>query len=86
MHWLESDGCCDAVVIENLVFVVVGRSARNGQGAIFTEAGSPSWSRPAAGYYAETFMHYSDSKKYRQEMLMSKVESEPSVIFKLLVS
>jgi hypothetical protein len=28
---------------------------------------------------------YSDSKKYRQETLMSKVESEPSVIFKLLV-
>jgi hypothetical protein len=25
MHWLESDGCCKAVVIENLVFVVVWR-------------------------------------------------------------
>jgi hypothetical protein len=27
MHWLESDGCCKAVVIENLVFVVVWRYA-----------------------------------------------------------
>jgi hypothetical protein len=25
MHWLESDGCCKAVVIENLVFVFVWR-------------------------------------------------------------
>src|SRR5689334_21890222 len=25
MHWLESDGCCNAVVIENLVFVVFWR-------------------------------------------------------------
>jgi hypothetical protein len=28
MHWLESEGCCKGVVIENLVFVVVWRCSK----------------------------------------------------------
>ena len=31
------------------------------------------------------FLQYSETKKYRQETLLSKVESERSVILKLLV-
>jgi hypothetical protein len=86
MHWLESDGCCKAVVIENLFFVVVWRFFHHGQSAIFTEAGSPSCARLTAGCCGETFVQYSDSKKYRQETLLSKVESELSVTFQLLVT
>jgi hypothetical protein len=85
MHWLESEGCCKAVVIENLVFVVVWRCSHHGLSAIFAEAGSPSWSWLAAGCFAGVVKEYSYSKKYRQETLLSKVESEPSVTFYLLV-
>ena len=42
MHWLESEGCCNAVVIENLVFCCCRALFHQGQSAIFTEARSPS--------------------------------------------
>ncbi|MDR6605160.1 hypothetical protein [Pseudomonas synxantha] len=42
MHWLESDGCCKAVVIETSVFFVVWRFFHHGRSAFFSEAGSPS--------------------------------------------
>jgi hypothetical protein len=77
MHWLESDGCCKAVVMENLDFVVVWRLASSGQ-ARFSPGGSPS----PTGLLLESvslFLQDSETKKYRQETLLSKVESEPSV-------
>jgi hypothetical protein len=86
MHWLESDGCCKAVVIETSIFFVVWRFSHHGRSAIFAEAGSPSWSRFTAGCSGRTFRAVSETKKYRQETLMSKVESEPSVTKKLFVA
>jgi hypothetical protein len=85
MHWLESDGCCKAVVIENLVFVVVWRFF------IMAKARFPPRQNPhpvlglLLGCCDDTFVQYSDSKKYRQETLLSKVESELSVTIQLLV-
>jgi hypothetical protein len=78
MHWLESDGCCKAVVIENLIFVVVWRFFIMVK-ARFSPRQDP---HPVLGLLLGaaigTFVQYSDSKKYRQETLLSKVESEPS--------
>ena len=86
MHWLESDGCFKAVVIENLFFVVVWRFVILVK-ARFSPRQNP---HPDLGLLPGTtyrsFLQYSHSKKYRQETLMSKVESEPSVIFKLFVA
>jgi hypothetical protein len=86
MHWLESDGCFKAVVIENLFFVVVWRFVILVK-ARFSPRQNP---HPDLGLLPSTtcrsFLQYSHSKKYRQETLMSKVESEPSVIFKLFVA
>jgi hypothetical protein len=86
MHWLESDGCCKAVVIENLIFVVVWRFCIMVK-ARFSPRQDP---HPVLGLLLGaaigTFVQYSDSKKYRQETLLSKVESEPSVTIELLVT
>jgi hypothetical protein len=86
MHWLESDGCFKAVVIENLIFVVVWRFIILVK-ARFSPRQDP---HPDLGLLPSTasgsFLPYSHSKKYRQETLLSKVESEPSVIFKLFVA
>ncbi|WP_256594891.1 hypothetical protein [Pseudomonas sp. GV085] len=86
MHWLESDGCCKAVVIETSFFLLCGAFSHHGRSAVFAEAGSPSWSRFSAGCSGRTFRAVSETKKYRQETLMSKVESEPSVTKKLFVA
>jgi hypothetical protein len=45
MHWLDSDGCCKAVVIENLGFCCCLARLPTGQGAIFTGSESPFVSR-----------------------------------------
>jgi hypothetical protein len=83
MHWLESEGCFKAVVIENLIFVVVWRFFIMVK-ARFSPRQDP---HPDLGLLPGTssgsFLQYSHSKKYRQETPLSKVESEPSVIFKL---
>jgi hypothetical protein len=54
-----------------------------GQSAFFTEAGSVPVLQLELRY---DFHAVSQTKKYRQETLMSKVESEPSVTNKLLVT
>ncbi|WP_177332692.1 hypothetical protein [Pseudomonas nunensis] len=86
MHWLESGGCFKAVVIENLFFVVVWRLVILAK-ARFSPSQDP---HPDFGLLPRTtsgsFLQYSQTKKYRQETPLSKVESEPSVIFKLFVS
>src|SRR5471032_2973995 len=80
-HWLESEGCCMAVVMVNLVFCCCRARVLNGSGAVFTVARIPI---PFAAYCScevvGVFLRSSQTKKYRQETLLSKVESELSVI------
>ncbi|MGE8155074.1 hypothetical protein ACQKP5_27995 [Pseudomonas vancouverensis] len=87
MHWLESDGCCKAIVIETSVFLVVWRCLAFRLEARFSPRQDP---HPGRGLLQVTsvrrFATFSETKKYRQETLLSKVESEPSVIKQLFVA
>ncbi|MFD2884683.1 hypothetical protein ACFS4T_27950 [Pseudomonas lini] len=88
MHWLESDGCCKAVVIEKpRFFVVVWRFFFIKVKARFSPRQDP---HPALGLLLGAAVRHSYSiqirKKYRQETLLSKVESELSVTIELLVT
>ncbi|WP_288096368.1 hypothetical protein [Pseudomonas sp.] len=86
MHWLESDGCCEAVVIETSFFIVWRFLSIMVKARFFTGSGSPSIARFVAGCCGRTFREVSKTKKYRQETLLSKVESEPSVRMQLFVA
>nr|WP_242070689.1 hypothetical protein [Pseudomonas mohnii] len=86
MHWLESDGCCKAVVIETSFFIVWRFLSIMVKARFFTGSGSPSIARFVAGCCGRTFRAVSKTKKYRQETLLSKVESEPSVRMQLFVA
>jgi hypothetical protein len=62
-------------------FLLLSGAIRNGRSAIFTKGKNP---HPRLDHFTGAAEEYSDTKKYRQETLLSKVESEPLVIFQLL--
>ena len=71
---MENLNCCSCLAFD-----------LNGSCAIFTVVGIPISATAYCSKHVGLFLQYSETKKYRQESRLSKVESERSVTFELLV-